>query len=235
MKNASIKIWYFIILLFFSLNCGTNKLEKKAPPNLQEQAELDMEASKYSDAELKLTDFLLKYPDNYKARSLLAASIAAQGGVIMLKLITQAGTSASSGSGGSGGGSATQNLINFLPDATDTNLALLKRSCTQMNSIPQDLRGEEMKLQGGIFNTMYAMLLLKVFLKNPEKLLDLDPAQAAAILTDLASSLGAASQSFGQSSSGFTQATSQLSSKLERAEGTDSKEKLAAFVSKIQQ
>lgn len=232
MKNASIKILYFIILLFFCLNCGTNKLEKKAPPNLQEQAELDMEAAKYSDAELKLTDFLLNYPDNYKARSLLAASIAAQGGVIMLKLITQAGTSASSGSGG---GSATQNLINFLPDATDTNLALLKRSCTQMNSIPQDLRGEEMKLQGGIFNTMYAMLLLKVFLKNPEKLLDLNPAQAAAILTDLASSLGAASQSFGQSSSGFTQATSQLSSKLESAVGTDSKEKLAAFVSKIQQ
>ncbi len=232
MKNATIRIFYFIILLY-CMNCGTNKLEKKAPPNLQEQAELDMEAAKYSDAESKLMQFLEKYPDNYKARSLLAASIAAQGGVIMLKLITQAGSSA--GSGSSGGGSATQNLINFLPDATDTNLALLKRSCTQMNSIPQDLRGEEMKLQGGVFNTMYAMLLLKVFLKNPEKLLDLDPAQAAALLTDLASSLGAASESFGQSPSGFTQATSQLSSKLASAEGTDSKEKLAAFVAKIKQ
>ena len=78
--------------------CGRNVVESYAPNNDQEKAELDMEAGRYDGAIERLKRVLESEPENYKARSLMAAAYAAQGGITTLSLVKNI-TAASAASG----------------------------------------------------------------------------------------------------------------------------------------
>ena len=196
------------VLLFFSfalmtsalLGCGRNVAASKAPANRQEQAELDMEAGRYEAAQVKLEQLLKVEPANHKATSLLAASVAAQGGVTMFALLQKAAESQTSTPGSSGAGTATSasgnslnKMLAILPYLTAITLEKMEIACATMESIPVGVRTTEMILQTSVFYSTLALLKLKQLKENPDLLAALTPEQVASILGNLVSAVPASS------------------------------------------
>lgn len=168
------------LLLTTTLACGQNVVEKYAPSNEQEKAELDMEKDNYSAAAEKLNRVLEADPDNHNARSLLAAAYAAQAGITTLGLIKSAAGVRSTG------GTGVKAYTGILPTATLDSLALMGLACDSMAAIPSDSRTTEMKLQYGLFFSSYAFLQVKYFVDNPDALTSLSAADAAKLILTLA-------------------------------------------------
>ncbi|MEY4065585.1 MAG: hypothetical protein RIR26_1793 [Pseudomonadota bacterium] len=179
--NRIVLIFSAILCVLLLLSaCGRNVVESYAPNNDQEKAELDMEAGRYETAIERLQRVLEKEPENYKARSLMAAAYAAQGGITTLSLVKNV-TVASAGSG-----TALQKFTAILPEATSDNLNSLDQACESMALIPVDARGEEMKIQYSLFFSAYAFLQIKYFTTNAEALAALSAEDAAKLILTLA-------------------------------------------------
>ena len=168
------------ILLLYATACGRNVVETYAPANDQEKAELDMEASRYEAASEKLLKVLSETPENYNARSLLAAAYAARAGITTLSLIKNATSLGSSGATGLRG------YTTILPTATSDVLAFMELACDAMAKIPVEDRTTEMKLQYGLFFSSYAFLQIKYFLDNPSALASLSVNDALKLVETLA-------------------------------------------------
>lgn len=161
------------------LSCGTNVVQKYAPTNDQEKAELDMESHAYAQAAEKLERVLASDPTNHKARSLLAASYAAQAGITTLELVKNASSTQTST------GSGLQKITALLPTVTQESLTLMGQACDAMATIPAPDRTEEMKLQYSLFFSSYAFLQIKYFLENQAALTNMTPEDASKILLTL--------------------------------------------------
>lgn len=168
------------LLLTAAIACGQNVVEKYAPANELEKAELDMEKDHFIAATEKLNRVLESDPDNHKARSLLAAAYAAQAGITTLSLIKNAAGVRSSG------GTGAKAYTAILPTATLDSLTLMGLACDAMAAIPSNSRTTEMKLQYGLFFSSYAFLQVKYFADNPEALASLTAADAAKLILTLA-------------------------------------------------
>jgi hypothetical protein len=195
-------------LLTTTLACGQNVVEKYAPANEQEKAELDMEKDNYSAAAEKLNRVLEAEPDNHSARSLLAAAYAAQAGITTLGLIKSAAGVRTSG------GTGAKAFTTILTTATLDSLALMGLACDAMAAIPSESRTTEMKLQYGLFFSSYAFLQVKYFADNPEALASLSAADAAKLILTLAK----ASEISG--SSPLSTAAAAFATTLEQAPGS---------------
>jgi hypothetical protein len=168
---------FAIFSAFWMLSCGTgNQLASYAPEDLLAQAELDMEAgpsdpTRYVTANEKLARYLAANPTNTNARSLYAASFAAQAGITLIGIVTKMmdGAMGGGGDGGGGGGSSGSDSMALLEglvgEATAANVDLLKNASENMLVIDQSVQTASMKYQTGIFQSMYATLLVKK-LKN---------------------------------------------------------------------
>jgi hypothetical protein len=202
--------------------CGSrNALESQAPANLQESAENDMEAGEYKAAQHKLQRLLRSEKKNYPARSLLAASYAAQGGVILLRVIAKAATV-----GGDSGGQTSQvtALTGMFPEPTESSIAHIAKAVAEMEKIPAANLSVEMRYQMGIFQTAYAILLVKRLQASAEALAAMTPEDAALVLQTLAS----AATTFGQE--GLGSAVSTLTTAISATPGASDRDKLATWI-----
>lgn len=206
-SNSYIRILVFAVLWAAS-SCGTNVVEKYAPQNDQEKAELDMEATRYSTASERLVRVLESEPDNHSARSLLAAAYAAQAGITTLGLIKNAASLKSTGSTGFSA------YTEVLPTATLEGLTFMGLACDAMAAIPAAVRTTEMKLQYSLFFSSYAFLQIKYFVDNPSALASLSVSDAAKLILTLAK----AGEAGG--SSPLTTAAIAVATTLEQAPGT---------------
>jgi hypothetical protein len=155
-------------------------VEKYAPANDQEKAELDMEASKYSSAADRLERVLVQDAGNQPARSLLAAAYAAQAGITTLGLIKNAASLKSAGNTG------IKAFTAIYPTVTVESLNFMGKACDAMAGIPVDDRTTEMKLQYSLFFSSYALMQIKYFVDNPNALADLSVEDAAKLILTLA-------------------------------------------------
>jgi hypothetical protein len=203
-----IKILSLCLIVLNTPACGRNAVEKYAPDNDQEKAELDMEANRYSDAIQRLNRVLEGEPENYPARSLLAAAFAAQAGLSALDLIKNATSGASSGQSG------LKAVTSLLPTATAESLSLMNQACNAMESIPVTSRTAEMKLQHGLFFSSYALLQIKFFIDNPLSIESLSVEDAAKLIVTLAKAAEAGG------SSPISTALRSFSSGLDQASGS---------------
>ncbi|NBX17800.1 MAG: hypothetical protein EBR09_10585 [Proteobacteria bacterium] len=195
-------------LLFSTSACGTNVVEKYAPANDQEKAELDMEASRYSSASTKLERVLEAEPENHTARSLLGAAYAAQAGITTLGLIKNAASLKSAGSTGISAYTA------IYPTVTTDSLGFMGKACDAMAAIPLADRTTEMKLQYSLFFSSYALMQIKYFVDNPAALSELSVEDAAKLILTLAK----AGEAGG--SSPLTTAATAFAETLQQAPGT---------------
>lgn len=170
-------------------SCGDNIAEKYAPANDYEKAELEMERSQFSQASERLEVIISANPSHHKARSLLAASYAAQAGVTTLGLIK--GAAVASGAEGT----PIEQFNQILPDATISNLALMEEACTLMELIPNTELNTEMSLQRSLFLSAYAFLQIKFFTTNTEALANISISDAAKLILTLAKATGASGNS----------------------------------------
>jgi len=207
-KSHSCVPLLFVAMLWAASSCGTNVVEKYAPENDQEKAELDMEATRYSTASERLVRVLESEPDNHSARSLLAAAYAAQAGITTLGLIKNAASLKSAGSTGLSVYTA------LLPTATLEGLTFMGLACDAMAAIPVADRTTEMKLQYSLFFSSYAFLQIKYFVDNPSALASLSVSDAAKLILTLAK----AGEAGG--SSPLTTAAIAVATTLEQAPGT---------------
>jgi tetratricopeptide (TPR) repeat protein len=206
-------------------SCGNlNALESQAPANLQESAENDMEDGEYKAAQVKLQRLLRSEKTNYPARSLLAASYAAQGGVILLRVITRAATGGAEGAGSGGAGSQVTALTEMFPEATEEAIEYIAKAVAEMEKIPAAKLSVEMRYQMGIFQTAYAILLVKRLQSSPEALSAMTADDAALVLQTLA----AAATTFGQE--GLGSAVSTLTTSIAATPGASDRDKLATWI-----
>lgn len=201
-----------------STSCGKNVVEKYAPENDQEKAELDLEQGNFATAQERLERVLSSTPENDKARSLLAAAYAARAGITTLGLIKNAASASSSG------GSGVKVYTSILPTATDAALAFMALACDAMAAIPADNRTTEMKLQYSLFFSSYALLQIKYFTDNPDRVASLSIEDATKLITTLAK----ASEAGG--SSPLSTAVTSVATALNQAPGS-SLEKVKTLLS----
>ncbi len=176
--------------------CGQeNKLASYAPVDLLAQAELDMEAgvkdpARYVAANQKLEAYLASHPSDISARSLYAASFAAQAGITLVGIVTKMATGALSGGGGGGGGSSDPMslLEGFVGDATTANVAFLKNASDNMIAIDVSAQTSSMKYQTGIFQSMYGVILAKKLKDDLSNVGTIDINNAQALLDALLAS-----------------------------------------------
>lgn len=216
-------------VLAIAHGCGRNILEKKAPKSDLELAEIDMEEGRYEAAQERLQTLLSKESENQPARSLLAASVAAQAGIVMLDLIEKGATASQQG----GGSSSSKAIIALMPNASSDNVTRMKVASAHMTDIPEASRSGPMKVQTGLFLTVYSLLRIKYLTENPAELLAMSPTEAAAFITDLLANMSQASAAFGGDTSPFNTAIGATAAALQAASGSDGKEKLSAFVATV--
>lgn len=203
--------------------CGTNVAKSQAPVDTVAQAQEDMETGRYTQAQKKCEEHLARSPDDHTVRSLLAASLAAQGGLVLMTLLLEAsskGTQQESSAEGGGG------LGRFLPAASAANVAALTAANTEMGRIPKTARTTAMTLQASLFLLFESLLRIKAIQENPASLASLTAADAKRIVGNLAT---AASLSQG-SSNPFAEVASSRSQALSGAPGATEKEKLTNYV-----
>jgi hypothetical protein len=199
----------FIFALFLcTTSCGQNVVEKYAPANEQEKAELDMESSKYSSASERLEQVLAKDADNHTARSLLAAAYAAQAGITTLGLIKNAASLKSTGASG------VKAFTAIYPTVSSESLEFMGKACDAMAAVPLDDRTTEMKLQYSLFFSSYALMQIKYFLDNPDALAGLSVDDAAKLILTLAK----AGEAGG--SSPLTSAATTFAESIQKVEGS---------------
>lgn len=148
--------------------CSTreNAFESQAPDSLYEQAQLDMEEGSHGDyhaAQEKLEQFLSENPNHSKARALLAASLAAQSGIIIFNLAAETLS-------GEGGESPIEKLKRVLPEPTAENLALVRAAAEQMALIPRTEMTPEMIYAAGLYSMARGILLMKILTASVENL-----------------------------------------------------------------
>lgn len=176
-KSVGLAMTLVVAGLFLTA-CGSNIVSSYAPKNEQENAELDMEAGRYSQAAERLNTVLTENAENYSARSLLAAAYAAQAGITTLSLIKNAGSA--------GSGTGIQKFNAILPDITLVSLTLMGLACDAMAAIPSESRTTEMKLQYSLFFPAYAFMQIKYFTTNADALANLSTDDAAKLIQTLA-------------------------------------------------
>lgn len=236
------------MVIIFSIicagSCGSNAYQSRAPESTEEKAQLDMEAKQYGAAQSKLEKLLAADAANYRARSLLAACHAAQGGIVIAEIVArQAATAAKSGSGSSGtegaGGSSnnTQNpaasgfsqLKSLFGEATAVKIDRLKQATDNMKLIPTEARTTEMTYQAMLFSSAYAFLLLEKFWADVAALSSMTTDDASAILGALADAITAA----GGANSPMGKTLNTMVSAAQSAAGNTDKEKLATWISSL--
>lgn len=216
--------WMCCVLI---LGCGRNVLENRAPKNLEEQAELDMEASRYSAAQTKLESYLIENPVDFKAVSLLAASLAAQAGITMFALLQKAvAVQSASPAPNSSAPNSIDNMLTILPQIEEGTIAKMELACTKMASIPIISRTAEMTLQTSVFFSALVFLKLKRLKENPALLAALTPEEVLDILGNLASAVPPSSQPGDPVSKGATIIQAQIAS----ASGSSNVEKLKSVL-----
>jgi hypothetical protein len=182
------------LFVFVVASCGqSNKLASYAPADLLAQAELDMEAgptdpARYVAANKKLETYLASNPTDISARSLYAASFAAQAGVTLVGIITKMVSGAVGGGGGGGSEDPMSLLETFVGDATEANVALLKNASENMVAIDIATQTSSMKYQTGIFQSMYGVLLTKKLKDDFTNIGTIDINNAQALLDALLAS-----------------------------------------------
>lgn len=207
-NGASVVAIALLLLALTMTSCGGNVVEKYAPNNDQEKAELDMEASNYSTAAERLVRVLEASPENHTARSLLAAAYAAQAGITTLGLFKNAASMKAAGASG------ISAYTSILPTATLESLNLMGQACDAMAAIPSSDRTTEMKLQYSLFFSSYALLQIKYFAENPAALASLSIEDAAKLIITLAKATEAGG------SSPLSTAAVTLATSIEQAPGT---------------
>lgn len=189
--------------------CSTNVVSAYAPDNEQEKAELDMEAGRFQQAAERLHNVVQQNPDNYSAKSLLAAAYAAQAEITALGLFKNASTTTTSGE------SSVQKFNSIFPEITSTILEFMELACTTMDAIPIDSRTTEMKVQHSLFFSAYALMQVKYFTTNAQALANITTEDALKLILTLSKAAEAGG------SSPLTKTASLLSAKVE-ASGGDS-------------
>jgi hypothetical protein len=175
-----------------------------------------------------LEDHLQTQTTDWEARSLLAAALAAQGGVVLIDIVLEAATQSSSGSGSTS--SPAAQVLAFLPEATALHLNFLKAANRQMATIPKAQLTASMRTQASLFLLFESLLFLKRLKENPSLLASLSISEAKAFAQNLAA---AASLSAGQGNNPFAKATAEISTSLQRQPGADEKAKLTSFAAKL--
>ncbi|BBH52266.1 tetratricopeptide repeat protein [Fluviispira sanaruensis] len=160
MSKLIIGIIFLSILISIS-SCSGNILSSFADQNYQEQAEIDMQNGNYSSAQTKLINILTTDPNNYTVRSLLAACYAAQGGVIIYQVLSNAITSSSSYD-------INANPFGFtsaiLPAPTAYILGQMQLAIDSMALIPAASMSSDMQFVESMFINLYLLLQLEELL-----------------------------------------------------------------------
>jgi hypothetical protein len=209
--------------------CAANALSEHAPLDLEERAQIDMEAGRYADAQAKLEAHLLKAPEAHTARSMLAAALAAQGGVALLDVLFEGQSSSASGEGEDG---QVRALLDVLPVPTNANVARLVAANAQMGRIPASARTAAMKTQAGLFLLLESLLRLKALIGNPTALASLTESDAARITEIIAQ---AASATGGASGNPLGPTVAAVASALSQVPSATEKQKVSAYVARISQ
>jgi hypothetical protein len=179
---------------FVLVSCGqSNKLASYAPVDLLAQAELDMEAgptdpARYAAANKKLETYLAANPTDINARSLYAASFAAQAGITLVGIVTKMATGAMSGASGGSSADPMSLLETFVGDASEANVSYLKSASENMIAIDMAAQTSSMKYQTGIFQSMYGVILAKKLKDDLTNIGTIDINNAQALLDALLAS-----------------------------------------------
>lgn len=170
-------------------SCGNkNAYEAQAPDSLYEQAQLDMESSTpdgYRAAQSKLETYLAENPADSPARSLLAASLAAQAGIILIDVASRATDDEGSEDGGGG---VMASLTNIVPTGSDANIALIARAVTELQAIPATDVTSEITYAAGIYSMCHSLMIMKKATASVESLATLTPEEAIAFIGALQTS-----------------------------------------------
>jgi hypothetical protein len=235
MKKTHAFVFCFVfILTSISLkSCGQNPIFKSAPKDKKESAEQLMEEKKYTEAQVELEALLVEDPNLYESRSLLAACLAAQGGVSLVDLILKAATEKSSTSKATSNSAvkSANPLANILPSATLSNIAFLRKANAQMALIPLAKLTESMKTQASAFLLFETLLFLDYLTKNPAALSTLSEADALKVVQNVALSASVLG-SGAASKNPFATLALEKSKTLQSAAGSSSKEKLSTLLEK---
>ncbi|WP_186645641.1 tetratricopeptide repeat protein [Fluviispira vulneris] len=157
MRKLIIGITFLSILINIS-SCRGNILSSFADQDYQEQAEIDMQNGDYTSAQTKLLNILTTEPNNYTVRSLLAACYAAQGGIIIYQVLSNALTSSSSYNINTNPFGFTSSI---LPNPTAYILGQMQLAIDSMSLIPAASMTSDMQFVQSMFINLYLLLQLE--------------------------------------------------------------------------
>ena len=233
-KGNKFLIRFWIMGLFLLPGCSKNAYDKVAPSDSQETAQRQMESGDYEGAQRTLETLLESQPELYSARSLLAASFAAQAGISILQIIQKAASSPTQSSGQTSGQAAGSSFLTaFLPEASLLSIEKMEKAVEEMSKIPSISLTSNMKLQSSLLLTLLPLMRLKYLASNPSILQNLTPEQALELLQKISSDLSQAVAIQGQDSGPLAKSIQQVNQKIGEANGENSKEKLAQAVQKL--
>lgn len=224
MKKLIIKI-ALIFCVIPIISCGNSNVLSSfsSKKSLEEQAAVDMQNGKYTEAQTKLETLLSANSSNYTARSMLAACYAAQGGIILFEILVNAATNTSLSNPGS-------NPINFAatllptPSATTMNQILL--ATNMMALIPTASMTSDMQFQQAMFLDIYLLLQINDLLNT----LRAGGTLTAAQVSLLFSTIGAVNSANAGSSNGLTSAISSVTSGISNSPGGTQAQQVANYL-----
>ena len=206
-----------------------NQLKDQSPESWLEEAELDLEGKRYSDAETKLLKYLEQKPTDYYGRALLAAALAAQSGIILLNFITDFLAAQSGG----GGGNSFSILEQVLPSPTSSNLNYMGGALSEMGKIPGGSKTSEMSLQHELYASLYSMMQVQKAKQDIKDTGTLTPETARAVLENLDNAEELLADS--GSDMPLDEAISEFQEQIDAEEGDTEEERLENLLNKLNQ
>lgn len=197
--------------------CGANYLEEQAPQSPVEEAQLLMEREEYLEARRALEEWLSSHPDDEKARALFAATFAAEAGIAIIDLTKKTL---------SGSDQSEEDLIkSILPEATDDNLALVRRAKSEIDLIPIALRNADINLE----ETVYTAAFVLMFLENLAASTELPTLEQAAELLETLDS----AESLARANNIPSQEFEKIRAEIDDSDGANDQEKINSYLEKF--
>ncbi len=208
------------LLAAFVASCATNFLEPQAPSSPVEEAQLLLVQEKFADARALLEAFLSQNPNDAKAGALFATTFAGEAGVSIIVLTERTLNS--------GGGAGEDEILqSILPDATDANIALIRRAKEEIESIPEAARNSDITFEATIYSTAFLFLSLENLVNSAAPP---TPEQAREIIKSVAQASELAEQS-GVPAEQIEKAQAEIAN----APGDTDEEKLDNYLDKLRE